>query len=480
MTQRALQAGTTTQTRGRALFGLLDANGWGWASVKAAFWFIVIIFLLGYIPDRAYYFTVNRTMDLGILAWSPVNFCPEGNRSLPCPAPVGAVVPWDLSPEQVALPAPRTDGSAVQVGTKLLYVGGSDGTAATADVSVATTSGVGNFDAWTAGPALPEPRSDAAVVYSAGSIFAIGGFDAEGAPTDTVFVLTPDATTGELGEWQTAEEAELKLTLPEPRAGAAVVAAPDGLILVGGTNGTAPTKSVWHSVFNTNGELQAWAPEAELFTETTDAAAALLGDFLWVIGGTSASGPIATVQRAEFGTGETDAGKVVRVGVAGGATNLPAARTNLAGFTANGALYAIGGSDGTAVQRQLYWTVPDANGSIAEWKHLDVSDLPEGIQGAAPVVLGPDAVLIGGATAAGPTRDSARANIAPQEPFFQLGLVGATVPALKIDGEIGQQLGYLNANTVGIINFAILLVIGWIFAHRQQIKDWRERRRRVR
>ena len=62
------------------------------------------IFFLGYVPDRAYYFTVNRTIDLGILAWSPVNFCPEGNQSLPCPAPVGAVVPW-------AGPRPSWDGS---------------------------------------------------------------------------------------------------------------------------------------------------------------------------------------------------------------------------------------------------------------------------------------------------------------------------------------------------------------------------------
>jgi hypothetical protein len=52
MAQKALQRGTT-QTRGRALFGLLDANGWGWASLKAAFWFILLIFTLGYIPDRA-------------------------------------------------------------------------------------------------------------------------------------------------------------------------------------------------------------------------------------------------------------------------------------------------------------------------------------------------------------------------------------------------------------------------------------------
>jgi len=36
MAQQALPAGTT-QTRGRALFGLLDGNGWGWATLKAAF-----------------------------------------------------------------------------------------------------------------------------------------------------------------------------------------------------------------------------------------------------------------------------------------------------------------------------------------------------------------------------------------------------------------------------------------------------------
>src|SRR5919206_1775865 len=109
MATRALPAGTT-RTRGRALFGLLDASGWAWASVKAVFWFILIIFLLGYIPDRAYYFTVNKTIDLGILAWSPVNFCDPSNESLPCPAPQGAVVPWQPSPPELALPQGRTDG----------------------------------------------------------------------------------------------------------------------------------------------------------------------------------------------------------------------------------------------------------------------------------------------------------------------------------------------------------------------------------
>src|SRR5918996_5793562 len=103
---KALQAGPAPRHR-RAFFGLLDADGWGWASLKAFAWFIAIIFLLGYIPDRAYYFTVNRTIDLGILAWSPVNLCPPENRGLPCPPPTGAVLPWERSPTApVDIPLP--------------------------------------------------------------------------------------------------------------------------------------------------------------------------------------------------------------------------------------------------------------------------------------------------------------------------------------------------------------------------------------
>src|ERR1700693_1290641 len=126
MAQQALGAGTSVPRR-RALFGLLDADGWGWASVKAFVWLIIIIFILGYLPDRAYYLTVGRTVDLGVLAWSPVNLCPPTNKTLPCPAPVGALIPWEPSPPQLALPAPRTDGSLLQVGTQILYIGGSDG-----------------------------------------------------------------------------------------------------------------------------------------------------------------------------------------------------------------------------------------------------------------------------------------------------------------------------------------------------------------
>jgi hypothetical protein len=475
MAQQALQSGTR-QTRGRALFGLLDAGGWAWASLKAAFWFILIIFLLGYIPDRAYYFTVNRTMDLGILAWSPVNFCPPENKSLPCPAPVGAAIPWEPAPSQISLPAARTDGSVAQAGTQILYIGGSDGSAATDTTYVAAMSGTGNFDAWKPGPALPEARSNAAAAFAGGKIYVAGGLGPDKGPTSTVYVLSPDAAAGTLGEWDAPEA----LALPEPRSGAVLVAAADGLILLGGTaDGTTPANTVWKATFDAKGVLGAWTPQAPLYEAVTDAAAALVGDYLWVYGGTAASGPTTTVQRGELQTVNA-VSSVVRFGITGGATNLPEPRTNAAGFTSSGALYLVGGNDGQGPRNELYWAVPDSAGNIAEWKHLPQSDLSSaigGLAGSAPIVLGPDAVLIGGTTSGGPVAGSARANIAPQPPFFQLGLVGATVPALKIDGEIGQQLGYLNANTIGIVNFAILLLVGWAFAHKEQVRSMRDRLR---
>jgi N-acetylneuraminic acid mutarotase len=473
MAQQALGAGMSVPRR-RAVFGLLDADGWAWASVKAFAWLIIIVFILGYLPDRAYYLTVGRTVDLGVLAWSPVNLCPPGNESLPCPAPVGALVPWHPSPPELDLPAARTDGAVLQVGTKLLYVGGSDGTKAQKAVYVARTVGSGNFDKWASGPDLPAPRADASVAYVAGSIYLIGGTDGTGAPTSTVFMLTPDSVTGDLGAWKAAPDA---LTLPEARSGAAVAITTDGLLLIGGRNAAGPVTTTWKSVLDAKGALGKWGVEQPLRNPQADATAVVIGDYVWLYGGSDSSGPMGAVQRGTFGKAAAAglpanplAGKVTQWDVSNSA-NLPVARSNAAGWGANGTLYLAGGDDGSGPKTQVYWAIPTSTGDLTEWKHLDVGDLPApGLEGAAAVITGPNAVLVGGSTVGGVLASSARANTAPQTPFFQVGLVGATIPGLKIDGEVGQQLGYLNAAGVGTVDFIILLLIGWAYAHKAQAR----------
>src|SRR4051794_14633090 len=160
-------------------------------------------------------------------------------------------------------------------------------------------------------------------------------------------------------------------------------------------------------------------------------------------------------------------------------TNLPEPRANGAGFTANGALYFIGGTDGAQPRSEMWWATPNASGAIDGWKHLAATDLPpQGLTGSAALASGSHAFLVGGQTKNGITPGSARTNLAPQEPFFQVGVLGATVPALKLEGEIGQQLGYLNAAGVGTVDFILLLIIGWAFAHKERTRELLGRFRR--
>jgi hypothetical protein len=474
--------------RRRPVFGLLDPDGWGWAFLKAFFWFIVILFLLGYLPDRAYYFTVNPTIDLGINAVSPVNFCPPENAGLPCPAPPGGVLPWQSSPAQLKLPEARRDGAAVQAGTNLLYIGGSDGKAPSTKVFVTDLFGDGNYAPWRAGPDLPEPRTKAAAVFFNGSIFVAGGDDASGKPTTTTWVLTPDAQTGSLGTWKPAADTSAKndpkldLKLPEARDGASLAAAADGLFLVGGRNASGPVNTVWKSTIDTKGVLHAWQPTTAGTMPGTraDGLAFLNGDFLYVYGGVDGGSPTTAVWVAQVGKDKDGASQLTAW-----ATNiqpLPGARTNASGFVANQAIYLVGGSDGSKAHTELYWAIPSSNGAITEWKHLSNSDLPTGgLVGSTAAVSGSHAFLIGGQSSSALTDSTLRTNLAPKPPFFQLGLVGATVPGLKIAGDIGPQLGLLAAAGVGTGNFVILLLIAYLFAHKQQVLAWfyrmRERRR---
>ena len=398
---QALQAGSPVKRR-RALMGLLDADSWTWASVKAFVWFILFIVLLAYIPDRAYYFTVNRTLDLGLLAWSPVNFCPPENSTLPCPAPGGSVVPWQPSPSELALPAPRTAGSVAQVGTKLLYIGGTDGSAAVATTYIADVAS-GNFNAWADGPALPEARSDAAGAVIGSTVYLIGGAGADGAPVNTIWTLTYDQDARTFGEWTAVDG----LALPAARSAAAAVPVSDGILVAGGLglDGT-PQSTVWKATTDAKGVLGAFSEQAAVLDPVAHATMAQVGDFVWLWGGTSANGPSGGVQRGHLGIPKTDVEpalnappvplQLLQWAVSDG-SNLPGARTAAAGFAANGTLYVLGGDDGTGPQNELYWTTPSATGTITGWKHLDQTDLPAaGSEGASAIVTGSSVFVIGG------------------------------------------------------------------------------------
>jgi hypothetical protein len=80
-------------------------------------------------------------------------------------------------------------------------------------------------------------------------------------------------------------------------------------------------------------------------------------------------------------------------------------------------------------------------------------------RGGSAAVVGAFVYLVGGADEADP-RSTRCGQLAPKRPFFQLGLIGATIPGLAIPGQIGIQLGEINAATIATINFIVLLTVG--------------------
>lgn len=469
MAQYALPPGAA---RRRAVFGLFDADGWTWASIKATFWFLLIIFLSAYVPDRAYYFTVSPTLDVGFNAISPINLCPAENKGLPCPAPAGAVIPWEQSPGNLALPAGRVAAGVFTSGEYMYLVGGRSNNVATASV-LSTTVFDGNLTPWAEGPALPEPRSDYALVNLSGTPYVVGGLDASGAPTAAVFrgVVTEGVVTA----WETADD----LALPVALSDLSGVATGTGIYLFGGRSADGLSRATYRSELTTTGTptLQAWQELTELPLPEARANATALstGASVYVLGGEGPSGPTNTVFYLGLDThglprvnDVTDRPFGWGVSVAQSASAaLPEPRAGHTSYTNSGAIYVIGGlAEDGSVTDSVFWTVPNAaDGTIREWRRRDEVDLPEPRAEAAAAVVGQHAFIIGGSTGAPEADSTYRADTAPRLPFFRLGLFGVTVPALSIKGEIGQQLGYIIAGSAALGNFVILVVIGWMYSH---------------
>ena len=474
MAQRALPPGAI---RRRTAFGLLDVDGWTWAGLKATFWFVVIVFLLGYVPNQAYFFTVSNTVEVGYNFASIVNWCPSENENLPCPTPAGAVLPWQTSPAELALPEARAGSSVFQTGTTVALIGGTVGNdSATDEVLLTEISLEGNFSPWAAGPSLPAARTDAALGVYLGIPYVIGGLDADHNAVDTVFKGIVEG--GELIGWEVAngEDGTDPLTLKQPLSSAGVIVGTSGFVLLGGRNADgepiADIDVAWVDDVSSGTRLLGWQPfDAQMPAPRADAVVDSVGNFVYVVGGLGPAGVTDTVYRVEFDDREfahDENGETIGWVDMTESSALPERRAAAIGFAANGSVYVIGGFDsGTETTDSMYWAVSDQiSGDFVDgWQRLEQTDLPVPVADAPLAGVGATAFIFGGQDADGLRDGSLRAGLSPRPPFFQLGIAGATLPALAIEGEVGQQLGYINAATVGGINFVLLILIGIAYAH---------------
>ncbi len=159
MAEQALGPGGRVARR-RAFFGLLDANGWGWAGVKAAVWFVLIIMLMAYLPGpRALRHGPEHDRPRRLAQGVQPGPRPDPDQLLPRLEPERAVPgsrrdgpAMGAEPGRAALAgAARADAAIVGAGLQTLLVGGTDGKTAQASVFATVIRPDGNIDAWSRG-----------------------------------------------------------------------------------------------------------------------------------------------------------------------------------------------------------------------------------------------------------------------------------------------------------------------------------------
>jgi hypothetical protein len=292
------------------------------------------------------------------------------------------------------------------------------------------------------------------------------------------------------------------LELPAPRNGATVITVSDGLIVFGGANEFyEPQTTVWKATLQSSGSLGPWEEMAPLPEPRANAAAALVGDSVWIWGGRDASGYtgvslhgyIAVEKTAgggghSGGTSSTDAvdeqgdapiGSIYKWTATSGDANLPSPREGAALWSANGTLYVAGGVQDGAVVGSVYWTAPTAATGITTWKNVPEVDLPADQlrTNASGAVIGTHALLIGGEDASGaPASTSVSALTSPKAPVFRAGLFGLTIPGLAIPGSIGEQLGFLSSAGAWTLNFVLLCAMAVAYAQRERFGAWLRKR----
>ena len=257
----------------------------------------------------------------------------------------GRLTPFE--PTNVQLNESRSGHAAAVIGNSLYVFGGRNGTTPLGSIERARLSPdgqIGDFEIISE-VSLKTPRSSFTVAYTGNQLYAIGGLGAS-APTDSVerMEIYPD---GYVADFETAGH------LVEARSGHVSVVIGNNVFVIGGKAMARTLTSVEYApiVMTQSLEFSAMLDQVKLNEPKHDAALAVVGNYVYVLGGarvgTGTDGDSEIVERASI----VDVG-----GLSSFATNavtLSMARTQAASVVIGNKLYVIGGLDGTTAQQSI-------------------------------------------------------------------------------------------------------------------------------
>ncbi|HEU0035240.1 MAG TPA: hypothetical protein VFQ53_31660 [Kofleriaceae bacterium] len=281
----------------------------------------------------------------------------------------GAVAP--AIGADTALTSPHAGLTTWQLGAHVYATGG------TTAVEQATIDGSGALGAFSSAGATALGRSDAGVTVARDHAYLVGGIS-------TAAVASVE--TASVAAGATPEPPAASGSLTTARASAAYVAIGSQLCAIGGSDGTGALATTECADVAADGSLGSFAAATPLATPRADPAVAVIGPWLYVIGGNDGTAPIASIERAPITDGKLGTFAPV-------AAQLGTARSGARAIVLGRQLHVLGGwFEGTTLTTFESTTIA-ADGSLGTFANGNIQ-VPQ-VQGAAVGVVGPNVYVIG-------------------------------------------------------------------------------------
>jgi hypothetical protein len=248
-------------------------------------------------------------------------------------------------------------GAAIHDGR--IYVTGGFDTQAEAQVWWARVNSTGTLGGATTTTAFSTPRQGASMVAANGYLYLLGGYDGTIWRSD-VLRSAIDPNTGTLSSW-----GQLSTTIPVARTSFGAVVLNGYLYVIGGATGIgAYTPTVYYAAMNADGTLGSFTataglPSARCLLTATTA----FGKYIHVVGGysVSAGGFTDVLYAAPAADGS--------IPVWNTTTALPSSLRSHGAFTNGNYLYVVGGTgaSGAYISDVLVGGINSADGTISSW-----------------------------------------------------------------------------------------------------------------
>ena len=289
------------------------------------------------------------------------------------------------------------EGEATLVsGDRVYLLGGRDSSGAVADVDAGMLHPDGSLDAIApTGAPLTTARADLAAAVAWNFLYAVGGRDATGAPLATLerASLADDGTVGSFAAYDVA-------SLVTARYGHSVVVVDDAMYVFGGRDATGTAlASAERATINAGGSLGPFSTVSNvtLGTARSGQATLVIGDRIYAIGGTDTAGnALASIEVAGIYPDGT-----ISTFYPMSTTSLVAPRSGASIAVIGDSVYVIGGTSGTSSLSSLERAHIQSDGTLGPFSPVTTVALGTPRARAGVVSSGNTVYVIGGASSGG-------------------------------------------------------------------------------